>query len=104
MRSVRLPVPTVPEILDAPEPAILVLLPVLDAALEVVLASVAAAHPELHDDSRPPWHPPLPRHARIGGVIATHAHRLRRALRRYQRAIRHDRLVAPVDDTADREF
>ena len=98
MRLRRLPVLSPPQLDAAPQPAISILAAVLDVALDSLTTSIAASHPELFDDSRPSWLPPIERHARLARVLLTHANRLRRTLRRYQRATRFDPTPDPPDD------
>jgi hypothetical protein len=75
--------PSPPEIDRAPEVA---LLAVLDHALDVAMAAVVAAHPNLVDDE--PFYRQLHRpEVKAADAILTRAARLRDALDRYRRAI-----------------
>jgi hypothetical protein len=85
--------PSPPEIDRAPEVA---LLAVLDLALDVAMAAVVAAHPNLVDDE--PFYRQLHRpEMKAADAILTRAGRLRDALDRYRRAL------AALRAGADRE-
>lgn len=75
--------PTPPEIDRAPEVA---LLAALDHVLDVTMAAVVAAHPNLADDE--PFYRQLHRpEVKAADAILTRAARLRDALDRYRRAL-----------------
>jgi hypothetical protein len=76
--------PTPDEIADAPE---LALLHALDEILDLVPRTLVAAHPKLGDPETPFWLREASRTTRNANDIVATAHRLRKHLRAYSKAI-----------------
>lgn len=78
-------------LLAAPE---IIVVDLVDAALEALRLALLAEHPLLDDDLGAPDDPPVRRRAR---QLLRHAQRLRRGLVAYRREV--DRILREVDET-----
>jgi hypothetical protein len=79
----RSPAISVPDLVAAPELAVLA---ALLAVLEIVIDALLAVHPALTDHERPYWIP-TPDAVRHAASVLANVHRLRRAVDRYRLAV-----------------
>lgn len=82
--------PTVPELDNAPELAVLA---ALLAVIDIVGDALLAAHPDLADHDRPYWYPTP--------VAIVHAHRLLRCSASLRRAVHRYRLAVTTPPATD---
>lgn len=90
------PLPTPPELDQAPE---LALISVLEITLEMTVRALVAAHPQLCDHQRPYWIPQTPS-STIAETIVSRVDSLKQSLHHYQHHINMEMNHYRIEDEA----